>query len=108
MRYQKKIRDIIIKVIQESISELKFKQKKYNSPAETICEVKVFHETLDWMATRKTDMWDKIRKLEKDFGNLKVSNCLSDSGLYIGIHPKKDKYQINNLTFVIDDFSGIF
>jgi len=108
MRYQKKIRDIITKVIQESISELKFKQRKYNSRAETICELKIFYEALDWMATRKNDMWDKVRKLEKDFGNLKGRNYLNDSGLYIGIHPKKDNHRINNLALIIDDFRGNF
>jgi hypothetical protein len=108
MRYQKKIRDIITKVIQESISELKFKRRKYNSRAKTICEVKIFYEALDWIATRKNDMWDKVRKLEKDFGNLKGSNCLNVSGLYIGIHPKKDNHRINNLALIIDDFRGNF
>ena len=108
MGYQKKIREIIIKFIQESVSQLKFKLRKCYSRAETICKVKVFYETLDWVATRKTDKWCKVRRLDKYFGNLNCSSYLHDSGFYIGLYPKKVNHRISNLAFVIDDFRGNF
>lgn len=68
MSYEKEVKSLIAKVMEENRSELKSKQKYYYPLAEPTYDVEEVYEALDSMVTFKTSMWDKVRKFENEFG----------------------------------------